>query len=167
MSEAPDNSSRTILLILGIIAGVVVLMGLICGGLVYFGVKIVQNMVHDAEQARQTYEDAKGAANRFLDQLANNQVEPAYQSTSANFKTLRTKQQLDELVKPYRDLLRSRRLTDEGDKGGMSTRDSYEYRYLVGGQRRSVKFIVVVVKENNIWRVDRLDVDTEGGNADQ
>jgi hypothetical protein len=173
MADHYDNGgsgNRTAVTIAAIVGGVIVVFLLVCGGLVYVGLRafesmkeMVQPMVESIEQMAQS----QVIAEAFLAEIRANNLDAAYQSTTEGFKRRMSRQAFEELVQRHPEL-KQPALPLGPDVNRNPSRPQtqpfsgpYRYRFQVQGKddKDSVQFTVTVGKENGVLKVDELTLD--------
>lgn len=152
MSSVEKSSAfpvKTLLLVLGIVAVVVLLVVLGCGGLIY----LVWTKVVPEFQALQT------SADGFVQDMRDNQLQSAYGRTSAGYQARQNFAQFQALVAQYPALTTYTSRTCSGinvssNAGGTQG----TARYTVIGPNNSLSFTLILVQQNGQWRVDRFTV---------
>lgn len=160
MSEGSGSSSAlTIFLVL---AGIFVLMILVCGGLVYMGFQAMKPM---AEMAKGMVEDMRNsgvAAESFLADIKADRLDAAYNATTAAFKTRMLRPQFDELIKKQPALKQPHQtlgmdMNQAGNQAQPFPMGVFRYRYRTAGEK-PLEFTISVVKEDNALKVDQFTV---------
>src|SRR6516165_6933437 len=86
----PPKSSgggKTLLIVFGIIGGIVLVVGGVCAGLVYLiyrGVQGVQGVVASAKSTFDDMQASQMAADNFMNDVAANRLDKAYNNTTKN-----------------------------------------------------------------------------------
>src|SRR5207244_480645 len=100
-SEPRDRSDNKTLLIVGIVAGVVLVVVLACGGLAYLVVVGIRGMSQAMSSAMQQFADiqnAMGVAQSFLDDLTQGQLDEAYAQTTKAYQQRVSREQFQALL---------------------------------------------------------------------
>lgn len=147
--ESSTFPIKILLLVLGIVALVVLLIVLGCGGLIY----LVWTKVVPEFQALQTTADG------FVQDIRSGQLQSAYGRTSAGFQASQNFAQFQGLVSLYPALTTYTSLTCSGinvssNAGGTQG----TARYTVIGPNNSLSFTLILVQQNGQWRVDSFTV---------
>lgn len=93
-----DSSTNTVLIVLGVIFGVILLIALVCGGLAFLVFRAASGVMATAMAVVADMQQADAAATTFLNDLAGNRIDQAYESTSAAFKQRQTLPEFKALV---------------------------------------------------------------------
>jgi hypothetical protein len=168
--DSGGSGSRTAILIVGIVGGVVLVFLLVCGGLVYLGFKTMKEtfepMVENLKQMAQDIEQSQAVANDFLENIRANRLEEAYQSTTESFKKRVSRKGFEELVQKHPELKQQDVFPQFDVNQNQSQPPTqpfsgpYRYRYSVQGKdgKEPLEFKITVAKENGTLKVDQLTV---------
>jgi cytoskeletal protein RodZ len=108
-SREPEPKSNAGLII-GIVAGVILLVVVGCGVAGYFAFK----KVGDKIEAEMAADDASSEAIEFFDQLSSQRTKQAYDATTPAFKTNLSAQAFDDLLKKHPLLTQHKSSTEQG-----------------------------------------------------
>jgi hypothetical protein len=156
-SPRPRSSggSNKWILILGIIAGVLFVCILVCGGVVYLIYQGVSSAASSVKTAIEEMQGSQQAAESFMRDIAGNRVDAAYNSTTKDFQTRQTLAQFRDLVnknpalKNFQPPLMSNNFTPA----------SATFQGNVAGQNGMwTSFTVTVIKDGQTWKVDRFTI---------
>lgn len=140
---------KTLLLVLGIVAVVVLLIVLGCGGLIY----VVWTKVVPEFQAIQT------SADGFVQDIHDGQLQSAYGRTSAGYQARQNFAQFQALVAQYPALTTYTSRTCSGINVTSNAGGTHgTARYTVVGPNNSLSFTLILVQQNGQWRVDSFTV---------
>ena len=183
LDERPGQKSgggggKTVLIVLGIVGGVLLLGVAGCLGLGYWGFLSAKKSVNNSLS---TFE-ATAEADSFLFKMAAEQVQPAYDSTSPNFKATMSRDQFQQLINRNPLLAKNttrRAVSFNAPTGSPPTRKSvntYEISKMFddpepwtpAGQPKPIKpppgpktitvTVTVAEQANGMWKVDGLTV---------
>lgn len=145
---SPRSGNRTVLLVVLLVAGVLLLGGLACGGLVALAVYGV-NMAVTQMATLTTTTDA------FLNDLQANRVQAAYDQTSGGFHQRLSPEQFAALVKKYPALT----TWTSHSYGGFQVNTTpgaarVTVRVTLVGPNNSLSCVLVLVEEGGQWKVD-------------
>jgi hypothetical protein len=148
-----SGAGKTLLIVFGIIGGIVLVLVLGCGGVVYL---VYRGMSGAVASFKSTFEDMQAsqmAAENFMSDVAANRLDAAYKNTTKNYQSQQTLPQFKDFVqknpglKNYQPMsLQPMNLT--------STASSFQGQ--IPGQIKG--FTVQVVKEGETWKVDRFTI---------
>jgi hypothetical protein len=167
-----QESSNRAVKIVAIIGGVIVIIVASCGVLGYFGIKAFKETVGKAMEtveAGQDLEQSRSAADTFLTYIQSNDLDGAYQSTSATFKKQMPQKEFDDLLKKHSALkepatnmgwevnLQGVRVPPTSPQGPPTTY-RYQYRAQSKDGKDSIEFTLTVSKEGGTMKVDQLTI---------
>jgi hypothetical protein len=153
------RSSNRSLLILGIVGGILCVILVACGGVIYLSVRVLSGPV-TAEWRSVTMGDeiqaSETAAHRFMTAISRGRAGDAYAGATEGFQSRQTLQQFRDLVngnpalKYYRGQI-ARDAVFEPDRN--------TYRGKLGDPNgMTTSFTVVVIKDGENWKVDRFTI---------
>jgi hypothetical protein len=162
MNEEPrggDSTNKTVILVVSIVAGVVLVIVALCGGLAYFGIRALTQglsgavasgmaMIEDMQAGIQTAED-------FLADLSADKPEAAYARTTKNFQAGQTLQQFKDFVAKY-PVLKSH--TSNNTNTVNFSPNRHTLQNTLNGPAGSLACTFQLVKEGEQWKVDRFTV---------
>jgi hypothetical protein len=156
LEPSSRRSSRGyVLLIVGIIGGVLCVILLVCGGIIYLGVRTVLPAWRSITMADEI-QASEMAADRFMKMIARDGVEPAYAGTTQGFQSRQTLQQFRDMV--------DRNPTLKDYEWGMALEKDFDpdrntYRGTIEDRNgMTMSFTVVTVKDGQSWKVDRFTI---------
>ena len=170
MNRPSAQDNRALWPILAIVGGVLLVVALLCGGVVYLWFTILragsemvketqQNLVHFAGVARQEIEaslQAQQAARAFLDDCLAGRHNAAYAATTAAFRKAMTAAQFKDLLDQHP--VRQRPPLTVADLQPIF--GLRQYRHGANAPTGElVQFTVTMVQEGNTWKADQLAVD--------
>src|ERR1700687_91227 len=88
--EPPRSSNKTLLIILGIIAAVICVCVVVCGGLVYYGIRAAQGAATSFSTLINDVQTSQVAADTFIRDVAANRLDDAYANTTKDFQARQT-----------------------------------------------------------------------------
>jgi hypothetical protein len=152
MSTARESSAspiRILLLVLGIVGVVVLVIVLGCAGLIY----VVWTKVVPEFQALQT------ASNVFVEDIRTGRLQSAYGRTSSGFQARQSFPQFQAFVAQYPALSSYTSLTCSGINVSSTNGGTQgTVGYTVAGPNNSLSFTLILVQQNNQWRVESFTV---------
>jgi hypothetical protein len=171
MSE--QQSDNTAVKIVAIIGGVILVIVLSCGVLIFFIVQAGKKMVNDLEGTFKEFaEDARQsqkAVDSFLSDVRAGKLDNAYESTTREFKEHMSRAEFEDLVKQHPALKERATLhidmnspNPAGAPGFPGTHD-YSYRAEGKDHKNKIEFTVSVEKEDGQMKVDQLTITKEEG----
>src|SRR5205823_4902594 len=93
-----DSGSKNLLIILGVVGGLVVLGVVGCIGFIgWQAAKVVKETTQAVQESMQSFA-GMAAAETFMTDLQGGRSVPAYQNTTANFKSGMTQKQFDDFL---------------------------------------------------------------------
>jgi hypothetical protein len=148
----PRSGTRTLLIVLLILLVVLVLAVVACGGLAYLGIRAFGGLIGD-------FGSLVTAADSFLTNLQGNQLQAAYDQTSSGLQARMSRQEFEALVKKY-PLLTTATSHTIGSFNINSTQGVSRgtIQVTVLGPTGSLGCTLVLVRENDVWKVDSLSV---------
>jgi hypothetical protein len=172
MSE-PESSNNTAVKIIGIIGGVVVVIVLTCGVVVYLAVKAMKETMgqfkESLEQIAADSQQGQAAAESFLADIRAGKLDEAYESTTKSFKDNMSRKEFEELIKKHPALkekakpsvLDPRSPASPAPPQMFPMMNQYPYVAEEKGGKNRIEFVVGVEKEDGKMKVDQLTI-TEG-----
>jgi hypothetical protein len=156
--QQPGSSTNVVLIVVGSIVGVLLLVILVCGGLMFFMVNKAFKDMGPQIQAQADLMGASGVAQEFLNSLNLGQVEAAYGSTTAGFQARQTLPQFQAFVakNPLLTKFNDIQPQDPPINNAPGARQMTFHYTLTGKGATSVT--VLVVKEGDDWKIDALTV---------
>jgi hypothetical protein len=152
--EAP-SSNKTVLWIVGIIAAVVVVVILVCGGVAYLAINVFQKVAVSARDVLADLQAAPATAQQFLSDLAANQVDAAYARTSAAYQAQWSKE-------AFRDYLAKHPLltthTSTTSQTLNITPPTATIKETLIGPKGTDSCTMQLTKEGNQWKINQLSV---------
>lgn len=146
------GTNTTVWIVLGVIAAVLLLGAIACGGLFYMGFRAAKDMVG-------TIGNATGAAETFLNQLQANQVSAAYQSTSQAYRAAHTPEQFAKFVAQYPMLTgHTTRAATTFNMMQVNGKQQFRIQYNLTGPNNATTCTLIMVEENGTWVVDSFTV---------
>jgi hypothetical protein len=149
------SSRRSCLFILGMIAGILCGVVVVCSGVIYL---VGRTWVgHFTEQWRHAtmgdeIQASETAAHHFMTAISRDRVEDAYGSATKGFQSRQTLQQLRDLVNKHPAL---KDYQCEFARDGFFDPERNTYRgTVVALNGMTVSYTVVVVKDGRNWKVD-------------
>jgi hypothetical protein len=155
----PPKSSgggKTLLIVFGIIGGIVLVVGGVCAGLVYLiyrGVQGVQGVVASAKSTFDDMQASQMAADNFMNDVAANRLDKAYNNTTKNFQTQQTLAQFTNSVQKSPGLKNYQPFSLQL-MNFTSTASTYQGQ--MPGQNKA--FTLQVVKDGQTWKVDQFTI---------
>jgi cytoskeletal protein RodZ len=131
-SREPEHKSNTGLII-GIVAGVILLIVVGCGVAGYFAFKKVGDKIEQEMAA----DEASGAAQEFFDELSSQRTKQAYDSTTLLFKTTLSASAFEDLLKKQPLLTQHNLATEQGygvKPVGQSPNRTFTTTYILSDQ---------------------------------
>ncbi len=168
--DTGGSGSRTAIMIVGIVGGVVLAFLLVCGGLVYLGIRAFKETMQPMMEGVKEIVESQGVADEFVANIRANRLDAAYQSTTENFKKGMSRKAFEELVQKHPELKQQAFAQDFDPRQGPGQPQGqpqikafsgpYRYRFSVQGKddKESAEFTVTVAKENGVLKVDELTV---------
>jgi hypothetical protein len=157
------SSRRYVLLIVGIIGGVLCVILLVCGGIIYLGARTVVPAWRSITMADEI-QASDMAADKFMKLIARGGVEPAYAGTTQGFQSRQTLEQFRDLV-DKNPLLKDYQwgISPENHEwmalDGDFDPDKNTYRGTILSEKgKAMSFTVVTVKDGQSWKVDRFTI---------
>jgi hypothetical protein len=146
---APRSGRKTLVIVLCVLGGVFLLLLLSCGG---FFVWAIWNASTEVPAARRSAES-------FLNELRSGRVDAAYRSTSEEFRRTTTLEQFRQFVSQFPLLTThtSRTIGEYRVYFGTGGQLAY-FKVTVLAPQNALSFTVYLVKEEDEWRVQRLNV---------
>jgi hypothetical protein len=157
MSNEPQksDSTRIILIVVGAVAGLVLLAVVVCGGLAWLGLRRFAEVRATAMQVAAQNAEARAAVELFLEALAAGEVEVAYTQTSRDFQTqqglagLRTILNKNPALGHHTSRVVTQ-ITLSGGRGSMTLS--------VSGPKGTTSCSVVIVREDGAWKMHQFSV---------
>ena len=174
------ESNNTAVKIIAIIGGVVVVVVLTCGIVVYFGFKMVKETVgktmETLEAMSQDVMQSQAVADSFLTEIQTDNLDGAYESTTEAFKKRMPRKDFDDLVKKHPALKEPATNMGMDSNTPMAPPTSPQalpnnYRYKFHAQSKdgkdSIDITIAVNKEGGAMKVDKLTIKkAEAGDDD-
>jgi hypothetical protein len=167
-SDNGGSGSRTTLIIVGIIGGVVLVFLMVCGGLVYLGIRAFKETMEPLVEGVKEMAESQAVANQFLENIRANRLDAAYQSTTEGFQKGMSRKAFDELVQKHPELKQPAFSLEFDPRQGAAQPQGqaqikpfsgpYHFRSVALGKRdkESGEFTITVAKENGVLKVDEL-----------
>jgi hypothetical protein len=155
--ELRDNSTKVVLIVVGSVVGVLFVLLLVCGGVVFYFMNRVGQAFGPQLQAQGELMMADGAAQQFLNELGGGLIDQAYGSTTAGFRDKQTLPQFKKFVE--RNPLLTKFITAEHDPvNNAPGARQLTLKYTLTGDGGPLGVTVQVVKEGEDWKVDSVSV---------
>jgi hypothetical protein len=143
------GSSKALWIVLGVVGGLL-LVCLGCGGIIAF-------IYYKNKDTFSTAFGGAFAAETFLQQLQQGNVDGAYNLTSKSFQTRQSRAQFKAFLDKHPGLLSHSSHSITGDPGSVTDR-SITYRVTVNSSSGTQGATLKLVKENDQWKVDDFTV---------
>jgi hypothetical protein len=147
--EKGSSTTKILLIVFGAIGGVLLLMVVVCGGLIYWGV----NTFGPAFTAVQD------SAEAFVQDIHAGRIQAAYNRTSSKFQAQSTLPQFQAFVAQFPALATYTSLTKTGihvNSTPAGTQGIVSYSAV--GPNNSLSFRLTIVEENGQWRVQAMNI---------
>ena len=158
MSTEPQNNKTTIVVV-SIVAGIVLVVVLACGGLTYLGVVFVRSMSQAMSSAMQAMTEIQGSmmtAQSFLEDVAANRVDEAYEQTSEGYQAKTSREKFQEMLDNHPGLKKASAMMTGTNPGSNTARLTYVMTTPDGGNTTCT---LQMIKEEDAWKVDRFTID--------
>jgi hypothetical protein len=158
--QTQRSSNKSLLLILGIGAGVLGVCLVICGGLVYLGLKAWSDAVSSgmamANSLPPGMEDSEEVAEQFMSDLADGRVDLAYARTTKEFQARQPLPQFRAFVgrNPALKNYESDSLVPTNSSPAMVTFEGS----VTGPNGAEVSFTIQVIKDGEVCKVNRFTI---------
>src|SRR5262245_7471665 len=149
------SATKIVLIIVGVVGGVLVLCVLGCIGIFYLGMRTVKDLGEKAMERIELEQAARVVAEAFLMDLCDGKVDAAYTQTTAAFKTRLTLQELKDLVEKNPTF---KKRSNSWVFAQNPTPDLVVFQGTINSPQGSVNCTIHVVKEGNVWKVDRFSI---------
>ena len=147
--EKGRSTNKTLVIVLSIVGGLILLLGLGCGGLLFWGLRTVGKELPVV----------RAEADAFLDDLNAGRLDDAYARTAQGFRDAQTFDQFKEFVTRFSVLTThtSRSITGLHlhHQPGQTTPT---VRVTVLGGSNSLSFTLIFVPESEAWKMQRLNI---------
>jgi len=150
-SPAERSSSRTITIVVSVVAGIVLLIVLVCGGLGYV---LIKNLAPFVTQMVNDMQVAQGVGQAFAGDISNGKLENAYARTSASY-------QHGTSIKQFQDLVAKHPALTNGSPSIINfqlVNNTVVMQVTFNGPKGSTQCTVHMIKENDEWKVDRFTI---------
>jgi hypothetical protein len=149
-----SSSNKTILIVVGIIAGVLLVIVAGCLGAFYLFIQAMKPAVSSMIEMANDMQLAPAAAEAFLSDIAADRLDTAYERTSANYQKRQDLEAFRKLVAKYPAFKNSSAtVTNMQMAPGRCT-----FQFTTNGANGSVSCRVVMIKEEESWKVDQFTV---------
>jgi hypothetical protein len=147
--ERGKSGTRTLIIILCVVGGGFLLAALACGGCIYFGVKAFPEI-----------QAAQQSADLFLNDLGAGRVDQAYQThTTQAFQASQSLAQFRAWVNQYPAVTTQTSRQYSGVRIHSGTGGTQAFiQATVLGPNNTLSFTLILVKENDQWKVNRITV---------
>jgi hypothetical protein len=153
--EAESTSSnKTVLIIVAIVAGVLVVMVAGCFGLGYLFIRAVTPAISSIMQMASDEQRAPQVGQAFLADISTDRLDEAYAWTSHAYQQRQDREAFSKFVAKYPALKKS--TASMGTKQTAPAR--YTIHYTASGPEGSVSTTIVLVKEEDEWKVDQFTI---------
>jgi hypothetical protein len=153
--RASDSGTNTVLIVLGVVAAVILLIVLACGALSFLAFRGVSGVMATVKQFAEDMQQADVAAAGFLNDLAANHADQAYERTSKAFQQRQTLQEFQAYVDKNPPLKNGAGNGVQGMAQTVPGRYTLTYRLDNTGANTCT---LQLVKEDDQWRVDMVTV---------
>lgn len=178
--EPPASGGNTAVKIIGIIGGVLVVLFLVCGGLVYYvfystkkavnevGQDVAKRVDKMAEEARAREKELENsdksvshrAAEAFVQELKGRRTDAAYDLTTAAYQKRVTREEFATLLEQYKDQVGTG-VPFTKDFGAPDMGTSYSYKKTLHNLKGGgfLEMLVTMVKVGTAWKVDQFTIE--------
>jgi hypothetical protein len=150
----PKKSNKT-LLIVSIVAGVVLVIVLVCGGVGYFAIQAISKVASSAMEMVQDVQSGRVAGEDFLSDVANDRLEAAYGRMTAAYQKGRS---LDEFRKLIDQSPVLKTHTSRTQSGITVTPPKVVIQATLNRPTGASACTLQVIKEGEQWKVDQFTV---------
>jgi hypothetical protein len=152
---SPKSSNTVLWVILGVGGGILLLVVLVCGGIMYVGYSGFQKVKAVVEDVQA----AQGSAEAFLTFLQGENVDKAYDVTGSGFKARQTKAQFERFVSDHPGLSpHDKRSSNSFQMNTNNGVTNYTARFSLTGPNGNMTCTLILVVENGQWVVDSITV---------
>ena len=169
--RSSSSGNREVLLVLGIIGGVVLLIALVCGGVAFYVVHSVRKAasrmqesvaanVDRIQQEQQRNEGAREFAQSFLQDLKDNQVDAAYEDTSAGYQKKMSLEKFKAMVKQRSSVIEQQlRLQPDPNTNPLGPNSVYRFTemILIHGEG-FYNLVIAIIMEGTQWKVEQFSI---------
>jgi hypothetical protein len=153
--EAEESSSgKTVIIVVGIIAGVILVIVLACAGLGYFAFKAMGPAFNSAMQMAQDIQQANAAGLAFLGDLAADRLDEAYKRTSKSYQEGQNLEAFRKLIAKHPNVKNSAYTM----AGANVTPPRFSFKFTLTGANGAVSGNIVVIKEGEEWKIDQFSI---------
>jgi hypothetical protein len=149
----PSKSSNKALIIVGIAAGVIVVVVLVCGGIAYLGIQAFSKVASSAMEMVQDLQSAQSAGEQFLADIAANRLDVAYEATTTTYQKGRSLEEFRKLIDQSPAL---KEHTSRTIQGVNATPPKITLHVTLNGPERSSTCTLQLIKEGDKWKVDQF-----------
>lgn len=160
--SSSDSGGRTVLIVFGIIAGLVLILFIGCAGVAFVAWRSFKPLFESAQQMIKDIKETQTLGRSFLSDIRDGKLDAAYGVTSPGYKQRVSRQAFEAFIKEHASLKQQLELDpDPADIIPAADPDKGTYKFQV---KRSGKpeFLLRFVKENGVWTIDGLDLDESG-----
>jgi hypothetical protein len=157
--ESRDSGTSTALILFAVLGVAALFVALACGGVIWWFLQTIQPVVQMAREFAEAAEKTQQAVQAFQQKIAANQIDDAYASTTANFKKEMSREAFAEFVRKHPSLAKASEIDFSGGDPGLDAADPYYELGLRQSGKKHAEFLVTLVKENDVWKVDKIEVD--------
>jgi hypothetical protein len=148
-----SGAGKTLLIVFGIIGGIVLVLVLGCGTIVYFVYRGVSGVVASVKSSIDDIQASQMAADNFMSDVAANRLDKAYNNTTKNYQSQQRLEQFKDFVQKNPGLKSYRPMSLVAMN---FTPAASSFQGQIPGQ--IPQFTVQVVKEGETWKVDRFTI---------
>src|SRR5262245_56796168 len=164
MSNEPrEGSGSNTVLIVSIVGGIVLVVALGCGGLIYVvvvGKRTMSQAVSSAMQMAMDVQNAMAAAQSFVDDLTQGQLDAAYAQTTRAYQERVSREQFGELIAKHPAFKKGTH--DLAPPNNFNTATVRFTSTVTGPDGATATCTLQLKKEDEQWKVDRFSVGDEG-----
>jgi hypothetical protein len=161
------SSNKSTLAVLGIGAVVLGVCLVVCGGLVYLAAIAIrdgmngfsttmQQAIQQGQQMQQDVQLAQTTADAFMQEVSGGRLDAAYARTTKDFQARRTLPQFHDFVNQNAALKNYQ--PDSMDDPTLTPQLSATFEGTVLGPNGEIAFTLVLIKDGQMWKVDRFTI---------
>jgi hypothetical protein len=152
-----SSSNKTVIIVVSIVAGAILLIVAVCGGLGYLVLNAVRPMMTQVQQIIQDAQVSMETAQTFLSYVSQGQLDRAYELTSDQFKKTMSAKEFKEFVAKHPEVNNSvSTVRNAGQGGPPMTQVAIPFTFT--GPKGQVNGTLRLIKESDTWKVDQFTI---------
>ena len=162
MSTEPRSNNKSTIVVVSIVAGIVLVVVLACGGLIYLaaiGMRGFSQAMSSAMQMGIDVQTSMATAQSFLDDIAAGRLDEAFAETSEGYQAKVSREQFQELVDNHPTLKKAVAAMTGNNFNNNTARLTFT---MTNPEGANTTCAVQMVKEGDEWKVDRFTIGDDG-----